>query len=48
MSPFMITLLSVKAGSAIAGLWYPVALLLLALVLGAIFLPETRNVSLDD
>ncbi|BBE52030.1 Proline/betaine transporter [Ferriphaselus amnicola] len=48
MSPFMITLLSVQAGNAIAGLWYPVALLLLALVLGAIFLPETRNVSLDD
>ncbi len=48
MSPFMITLLSVKAGNAIAGLWYPVALLLLARGLGAIFLPETRNVSLDD
>jgi len=48
MSPFMITLLSVWAGNAISGLWYPVLLLLIALIIGALFLPETRNVSLDD
>jgi len=47
MSPFMITLLSVKAGNALSGLWYPVGLLGVALVIGIFFLPETRNVDLD-
>lgn len=47
MSPFMITLLSVKAGDAISGLWYPVGLLGMALAIGVFFLPETRNVPLD-
>jgi MFS family permease len=47
LSPFMITLLSVKAGDAISGMWYPVGLLTLAFVIGLIFLPETRNVSLE-
>ncbi|HEY0664983.1 MAG TPA: MFS transporter [Gallionella sp.] len=48
MSPFMVTLLSVKAGNALSGMWYPVGLLTMAFVIGLIFLPETRNVSLDD
>lgn len=48
MSPFMITLLSVKAGDAISGLWYPVGLLMMALTIGVFFLPETRNVALDE
>ena len=47
MSPFMITLLNVKAGDAISGLWYPVGLLGMALVIGVFFLPETKNVPLD-
>ena len=47
LSPFMITLLSVKAGDAISGMWYPVGLLTMAFVIGLIFLPETRNVSLE-
>jgi MFS family permease len=47
LSPFMITLLSVKAGNAISGMWYPVGLLTLAFVIGLIFLPETRNASLE-
>ena len=47
MSPFMITLLSVKAGDAISGLWYPVGLLVIASVIGLLFLPETRNVPLE-
>lgn len=47
MSPFMITLLSVKAGDAISGLWYPVGLLGMGLAIGVFFLPETRNVSLE-
>ena len=48
MSPFMITLLSVKAGDVLSGMWYPVGLLAMAFVIGLIFLPETRNVSLED
>lgn len=48
LSPFMITLLSVEAGNALSGIWYPVALLAAAFVIGLIFLPETRNVSLED
>jgi len=47
LSPFMITILSVKAGNAISGMWYPVGLLMLAFVIGLIFLPETRSVSLE-
>jgi MFS family permease len=48
LSPFMITLLSVKAGDAISGMWYPVGLLTAAFIIGMIFLPETRNVSLEE
>jgi MFS family permease len=47
LSPFMVTLLSVQAGSALAGLWYPVGLLGMASVVGLLFLPETRNAALD-
>jgi MFS family permease len=48
LSPFMITLLSVKAGNALSGMWYPVSLLAAAFIIGLIFLPETRNVSLEN
>jgi MFS family permease len=47
LSPFMVTLISVQMGESLAGLWYPVGLLGLAFVIGALFLPETRNVALD-
>jgi MFS family permease len=47
LSPFMITLLSVKAGDALSGMWYPVGLLTMAFMIGLIFLPETRNASLE-
>ena len=47
LSPFMITLLSVKAGNALSGMWYPVGLLTAAFFIGLIFLPETRNTPLD-
>jgi len=46
LSPFMVTLLSVQAGDALAGLWYPVGMLILASVIGLLFLPETRDVDL--
>lgn len=48
LSPFMITLLSVKAGNAISGMWYPVGWLTVAFVIGLIFLPETRNAPLES
>jgi MFS family permease len=47
LSPFMITLLSIKAGNALSGLWYPAVLLAIASVIGLLFLPETRDVPLD-
>ncbi len=47
LSPFVVTLISVRAGDALAGLWYPVALLVIASVIGLLFLPETRDVALD-
>lgn len=47
LSPFMVTLLSVRGGDAMSGLWYPVGLLTLAFIIGLVFLPETRNVPLD-
>jgi len=46
LSPFMVTLLSVQAGDALAGLWYPVGMLAFASVIGLLFLPETRDVEL--
>lgn len=47
LSPFMITLLSIKAGNALSGMWYPAGLLMAAFLIGLIFLPETRNASLE-
>jgi MFS family permease len=46
LSPFMVTLISVQAGDALAGLWYPVGMLIFASVIGLLFLPETRDVKL--
>jgi MFS family permease len=48
LSPFMVTLLSVQAGDALAGLWYPVGMLIFASVLGLLFMPETLDVPLGD
>ncbi len=47
LSPFMVTLLSVQAGDVLAGLWYPVGLLIFASVIGVLFLPETKDVDLN-
>ncbi|ADE12264.1 MFS transporter [Sideroxydans lithotrophicus] len=46
LSPFMVTFLSVQAGDALAGLWYPVGMLILASLVGLLFLPETSKVDL--
>jgi len=47
LSPFMVTLISVQWGESLAGLWYPVGLLGVALLIGVVFLPETRNAVLE-
>ena len=46
LSPFMVTLLSVQAGDVLAGLWYPVGLLIFASAVGILFLPETKDADL--
>ena len=48
LSPFVVTYLNVKDGDAISGLWYPIGMLMIGLLAGLFFLPETRHVSLDD
>ena len=48
MSPFMVTWLGVRFGDPLAGLWYPTGLLILASVIGLLFLPEVRNRPLDS
>lgn len=48
MSPFMVTWLGVQFDSPLAGLWYPTGLLILAAIVGLLFLPEVRNRPLDQ
>jgi MFS family permease len=47
LSPYMVTLIAEKSGSTLVGLAYPAALLLVALVTGYFFLPETRGADLN-
>jgi MFS family permease len=48
LSPFMVTFLGVKAGDVTAGLWYPQVLLVMALLVGWKWLPETRGTDLGS
>lgn len=48
LSPFMVTLVSIKAGDSLTGILYPVGLLGIAFMVGFLFLPETRNTSLTE
>ncbi len=47
LAPYMVTLIASKTGMALNGLLYPAAFLLLALVVGVLFLPETRGADLN-
>jgi MFS family permease len=47
LSPYMVTLIAERSGSPLVGLFYPAALLLIALVTGYLFLPETRGADLN-
>ncbi|THD75217.1 MAG: MFS transporter [Bradyrhizobium sp.] len=44
---FFATAFSVYAGNIYAGLWYPIGFAVLSLVIGTLFLPETKDLSLD-
>ncbi len=46
LSPYMVALIADKSGSVLLGLGYPAALLAVALVVGWLFLPETRGADL--
>ena len=48
MSPFMVTWLGLHFGDPLAGLWYPTGLLILASIVGLLFLPEVRDRPLDQ
>lgn len=48
MSPLMVTWLGVHFGDPLAGLWYPAGLLILASLIGLLFMPEVRNRPLDQ
>lgn len=47
LSPYMVTLIGERSSNALLGLCYPAALLLVALVTGYFFLPETRGADLN-
>jgi MFS family permease len=47
LSPYMVALIAEKSGSPLMGLCYPAGLLLIALVTGYFFLPETRGADLN-
>lgn len=46
LSPYMVTLIADRSGSVLLGLGYPTALLVVALLVGYFFLPETRGADL--
>jgi MFS family permease len=48
LSPYMVTLIATRSGSPFVGLLYPTALLLMTLVVGYFFLPETRGTDLNS
>lgn len=48
LSPYMVALIAERSGSALTGLCYPTALLLIALFTGYFFLPETQGADLNS
>lgn len=48
MLPLLATAIVAKVGNIYAGLWYPIIVSLITLVVGGIFLHETRHLRLDD
>jgi hypothetical protein len=48
MLPLLATAIVASNGSIYSGLWYPIIVSLMSLVIGGIFLHETRHLRLDD
>jgi MFS family permease len=48
MLPLLATALAARAGNIYAGLWYPVAVALMTVVVGTLFLRDTTDRPLDD
>ena len=46
-APFISAALVVHTGNRLAGLWYPVVLTTLSLVIGGLLIQETKNNSID-
>ena len=48
MLPLLATAIVANNGSIYSGLWYPIIVALMSLVIGGVFLHETRHLRLDD
>jgi len=48
MLPLLATAIVANSGNIYSGLWYPIIVSLLTLVIGGVFLHETRHLRLDD
>jgi MFS family permease len=48
MLPLLATAMVARAGNIYAGLWYPIAVSLMTVVVGALFLRETKDRSIQD
>jgi ATP/ADP translocase len=48
MLPLLATAMVARAGNIYAGLWYPIVVALMTVVVGAIFLRETKDHSLQQ
>jgi hypothetical protein len=46
--PFVSAALGIHFGNIYAGLWYPVVVCVVALAVGLLFLPETKNASIGE
>jgi hypothetical protein len=46
MLPLLATAIMAASGNIYAGLWYPIGVALLSFVIGALFLPETKDVDI--
>ncbi len=48
MLPLLATAMVARAGNIYAGLWYPIAVALMTVIVGALFLRETKDRSIQD
>ena len=44
--PFTATFLAISQGNIYAGLWYPIAIATMTLVIGTLFIAETKDLKL--